>query len=170
MASPSIQPLSQRFNKMPRRLLVASLAAGVLGVVGLPASLVPKHLPLATRAAIAQNDVTTEEVTQYARAVLEMDEYRTEAYTKIKDILLSVNMDISEIDVSCSSRDISKVPRSVRRNVEEILVGYCNQAQEIVEANQLTSRRFNEITNAHRQNEGLSERIQQELIRLQQPQ
>jgi hypothetical protein len=128
-------------------------------------------MPLAPLAALAQSDVSNEEITQYALAVLEMDPYRNEAYTEIKDLLMTVDMDISEVTVSCSdTQDISRVPRSIRRQVREILVDYCNQAQDIVEANGLNSRRFNEITQAHETDEALFERIQQELIRLQQAQ
>lgn len=163
-----IQRVSQQF-RAPRHLLAVTLVAGTIGVIGVPASWVPRQMPLVTRAAIAQADVTSEEILQYARSVLEIDGHRTEAYTQIKDLLLSVNVDISEVSVSCSNtQEISKVPRAVRRQVRELLVDYCNQAQDIVEVNGLTSRRFNEITTAHREDEDLSERIQQELIRLQQ--
>lgn len=156
--------------RRPRTWLTASIFAGLLGVVGLPASWGSSQAFLVTQAAIAQTEVTADEITQYARSVLEIDGYRAEAYTEIKDLLLSVNADIGEFNMSCSdTQEISKVPRSVRRKVEEILVSYCNQAQTIVEDNGLTSRRFNEITSAHQQDAVLSERIQQALIRLQQP-
>ncbi|NER78704.1 MAG: DUF4168 domain-containing protein [Leptolyngbya sp. SIO1D8] len=170
MANPLVQAARQPL-KMSHRLLIASLAASVLGVIGLPSSLIPEQMPLVTMAAIAQTEITAEEIIQYARAVLEIDSYRTEAYTKIKDLLLTVDTDVSEIGVSCSNtQNISNVPRSVRREVQDILVGYCNQAQDVVEANGLTSRRFNEITAEHQNDESLFQRIQQELIRLQQPQ
>ncbi len=121
--------------------------------------------------AIAQSTITPTEITQYAQAVLAMDRYRNEAYTEIKNLLLTVNMDFSQIDASCSSsQNISNVPRSVRRQVREILVAYCNQAKEIVEASGLTPRRFNDITETHNTDPVLYERIQQELIRLQQRQ
>jgi len=154
---------------MPLRWLITGVAASVVGVVGLPASL-PFTGSFAIAPAIAQSPpVSNEEIDQYARAVLEMDPYRSEAYTQIKDLLLQAGMDISDINMTCSdSQDISNVPRSIRRQVREILVNYCNQAQEIVEGNGLNPRRFNEITQAHQEDETLFERIQQALIRLQQ--
>ncbi|MEM9006724.1 MAG: DUF4168 domain-containing protein [Cyanobacteria bacterium P01_F01_bin.86] len=159
---------------MSRHLVAASFLAGILGTLGVPSSWVPTPLPLVTQAAIAQTDegFTSEEITQYARAVLDMDIHRIEAYTEIKDILLSLPtpVDIGEVNMSCSdNQDISAVPRSVRRDVREILFGYCNQAQEIVRDNGLSPRRFNEITSAHQDDTVLSEKIQQELIRLQEP-
>lgn len=150
------------------QLFATGLVSAWLGVLGLPPTPIA-GLPLTMPAAIAQGTISNEEITQYARAVLAIDQYRNEAYTQIKDILLTVQMDISDVNVSCSNtQDISNVPRSVRREVREILTGYCNQSQEVVAANGLTPRRFNEITKAHAEDQTVFERIQQELIRLQQ--
>lgn len=170
MANPSIQNQAYQFFDLPRRLSLAGITVGALSTIGFPSSVLPRQVPTTMMVAFAQSQVTDQEIMQYAGAVLEMDGYRTEAYTAIKDMLLSAGVDISEVNVGCSdTQDISEVPRSIRRDVEEILVGYCNQARDIVEANGLTPRRFNEITDAHQQSERLSEQIQQELIRLQQP-
>ena len=161
------QPMSPRFRGT-LRLLTAGLVSGWLGVIGLPANFV-SSLPLATQAAFAQSNISNEEITQYARAVLQIDQYRSEAYTEIKDILLGFDMDVSEIDVTCSNtQNISDVPRSARRQVREIISDYCNQSQDAVEATGLSPRRFNEITEAHEADQTIFERIQQELIRLQQ--
>lgn len=155
-----------RLRQHTLKLLATGLVSGYLGVVGLP-STSWVQLPLAQQAAIAQTDISNEEITQYARAVLAIDQYRNAAYTQIKDILLTVEMDISEINVSCTNtQDISNVPRSVRRDVREILTGYCNQSRNAVEENNLSPRRFNEITQAHGNDQTVYERIQQELIRL----
>ncbi|MEL6398420.1 MAG: DUF4168 domain-containing protein [Cyanobacteria bacterium J06626_4] len=153
------------------RWLATGVVASWLGVVGLPAVPSLSGLPFTTQAAIAQSDITNAEITQYAQAVLTIDGYRNAAYTEIKDILLTVEMDINDVNVSCSNtQNISEVPRSVRRDVREILTAYCNQSQNAVEANDLTPRRFNEITDAHEADATVYERIQQELIRLQQNQ
>jgi hypothetical protein len=141
--------------------------SGWLGIVGLPVAST-SNLPFVMAAAIAQSDISNEEITQYARAVLQIDQYRSDAYTEIKDILLSFDMDVSEIDVTCSNtQNLSSVPRSVRRQVREILTNYCNQSQDAVEDTGLSPRRFNEITEAHEADQTIFERIQQELIRLQ---
>lgn len=160
-----------RLRQPTLKLLATGLVSGWLGVIGLPAMPVTTPLPLTQQAAIAQSNISNEEITQYARAVLAIDQYRNTAYTEIKDILLTVQMDISDINVSCTdTQDISEVPRSVRRDVREILTRYCNQSRSAVEDNELTSRRFNQITEAHSSDQTIFERIQQELIRLQQDQ
>lgn len=164
-----LAPKSSRLRQQTLKWLATGIVSGWLGVVGLPAMTGMTYLPLTQQAAIAQSDISNEEVTQYARAVLAIDQYRNAAYTEIKDILLTVEMDISDISVSCTdTQDISEVPRSVRRDVREILTRYCNQSRSAVEDNELTPRRFNQITEAHSSDQNVYERIQQELIRLQQ--
>lgn len=156
-----------QLRRQTLKLLATGVVSGWLGVIGLPATSIAQ-LPLTQQAAIAQSDISNEEITQYARAALAIDQYRNSAYTEIKDILLTVQMDISEIDVRCTdTQDLSKVPGSVRRDVREILTRYCNQSNTAVEDAGLTSRRFNQITDAHNSNETVYERIQQELLRLQ---
>lgn len=150
------------------RAIATGIMSGWLGMVGLPATVVGSHTPWATQPAIAQTNIANEEITQYAQAVLLIDQYRNDAYTEIKDILLTVEMNVSEIGINCSDADLSRVPRSVRRDVRNILVEYCNQSQDAVEATGLSPRRFNEITEAHESDQTVFERIQQELIRLQQ--
>jgi len=160
-----------RLRKHTLKFLATGLVSGWLGVIGLPPLSTTVQLPLTQQAAIAQADISNEEITQYARAVLAIDQYRNAAYTEIKDILLTVEMDISEINVSCTdTQNISQVPRSVRRDVREILTRYCNQSRSAVEDTNLTPRRFNQITEAHSSDQTVFERIQQELIRLQQGQ
>lgn len=160
------QPMSSRFRGT-LRLLTVGLVSGWLGLVGLPVASTFSW-PLVTQAAIAQSSISNEEISQYARAVLQIDQYRSEAYTEIKDILLNFDMDVSEISVTCTNtQNIASVPRSVRRQVRDILTDYCNQSQDAVEAAGLSPRRFNEITEAHEADQAVFERIQQELIRLQ---
>lgn len=157
----------RQFSKMSYRLMTASAFALAISLVGIPGTS-GIRLPLGSLVAIAQTSVTNEEIAQYAQSVLDMDSYRAEAYEEISQILLLVGTDINDIGITCSDMDeISRVPRSVRRDVEDILVSYCNQAQDIVTDNGLTPRRFNEITKAHSQDQRLYDRIQQELIRLQ---
>lgn len=166
-----VNPLAKRnfrYMQKPLRLVITALVSSWLGITGLPI-ISTVDLPLTIQAAIAQSDITNEEIIQYARAVLLIDQYRNAAYTQVKDILLTVGMDISDISFSCSDPDnLSEVPRSARRDVSDILTEYCNQSREAVEATGLSSRRFNEITKAHAEDETIFERIQQELIRLQQ--
>lgn len=152
-----------------RAMVTCGLIAGLMGMVsGGPAQFRGRTLP-GTGAAIAQaqTTVTDEEIIRYARSVLQMEIYRNEAYTEIKDLLLAVNIDIKDVTLVCTESDLPGVPRRQRRQVEDIMITYCNQARDIVEVNGFTPERFNEITDAHREDEALAERIRAELARQQ---
>ena len=49
-------------------------------------------------------------------------------------------------------------------------MNYCNQAKKIIDSNDMTVTLFNQITIAQKMNQTLRERIQEELLRLQQEQ
>jgi hypothetical protein len=116
-----------------------------------------------------ENDVSREDITSYAASVLEMDPYRTEAYTQIKNLLSGVDHDMSAVDMSCTgTANLSQLPRDVRSEVRSIIVNYCNQASSIVQRNGLTVRQFNAITAAYPQDPGLAEQIRTALIQIQQ--
>lgn len=170
MTDALIRPQFRRLS-LPKRLLVIGFTSSLLALMGGPIQRTTGEWMLAPSAAIAQTSITDEEVTQYARAVLQMDAHRSEAYTRVKDLLLTVDMSVSDVSMSCTNprRDLSQVPRSIRSEVEEVLVTYCNQAREIVAENGLTANRFNEITAAHQEDDALAERIRRTLIQLQQP-
>ncbi len=122
------------------------------------------HLP----AAQAQT-VTNEEVTNYAEAVLTMDADRQAAYAQISDIMVSAELDVSDYSLTCpNAQTLSDVPNSVRPRVKTILIEYCNSASTIVEESGLTVRRFNAITEAHRSDSELAQRIRDEIVSLQQ--
>lgn len=113
--------------------------------------------------------ITNQEITSYAQAVLQMDVVRRAAYAKIQDLMVGVGLDIKDFDITCPDTSaISGLPRSIRGQVSEIMTDYCNESSEIVTRNGLTVSRFNAITAAHRQDPALAERIQAELLRLQQ--
>ncbi|HAO13605.1 MAG TPA: hypothetical protein DCQ51_21180, partial [Planktothrix sp. UBA8407] len=51
--------------------------------------------------------------------------------------------------------------------VRDIAVNYCTQAKSIIETNELTITRFNQITQSQQADPALQKRIQGELQRLQ---
>ncbi len=120
--------------------------------------------------ALAQEaNISGDEITNYAASVLEMDPYRTEAYTEIKNLLSDIDHDMSAVDMSCTgTANLNRLPRNVRGQVRTIIVEYCNQASNIVERNGLTVRQFNAITAAYPQDPGLAEQIRTALIQIQQ--
>lgn len=169
----SYQPV-QQFNclaALRRGLLGAVAMTGLsmaLSGVALPGTTAAK-LPVLGVAQAQESDISSDEIVSYAASVLEMDPYRTQAYTQIKNLLSGIDHDMSAVDMSCNgTANLNQLPRDVRSDVRSIIVGYCNEASTIVQSNGLTVRQFNAITAAYPQDPGLAEQIRTALIQIQQ--
>ncbi|MEO0458112.1 MAG: DUF4168 domain-containing protein [Cyanobacteria bacterium P01_A01_bin.114] len=158
----------QRYRWGLRTVLLSLCVAASWGS---PLNLRWQAIPVAfeTATAYAQT-VTNEEVRSYAEAVLEMDDNRLTAYTQVSDILTSQGLDVTDYNLSCpNAQTLTDVPRQVRSRIQSVLVDYCNAARAIVEESGLTVGRFNAITDAHREDEELAQRIKTEISTIQQP-
>lgn len=151
-----------------RSLIVAALSAASLLTGLAPGFSSSSTTPIFALAAQAQEqftDVTDEEITNYAQIVLIIEPVRQESYQAIKD---EINRQTSQTRVPpivCNeTTDINNLDRSIRG----IAVNYCDRAKKIIETNGLTVSRFNEITRYQKADAAFRERIQQELIRIQQ--
>lgn len=170
---PALVPSIPSWRSLPRALLASTvfLAVSGMGITLRPSPYTVWQPTLELAAAQAQtaDDFSQDEVVSYARSVLEMDSYRSQAYTDIKNLLMGANYDVAQVDLACpNTRSLNQVPRQVRNEVRNIVVGYCEKAREIVEANGLSVRRFNEMSAAHNSDSVLTERIYNALIQLQQ--
>ncbi|NJL49404.1 MAG: DUF4168 domain-containing protein [Leptolyngbyaceae cyanobacterium SM2_5_2] len=152
-----------------------SLAVALLVAAGsVMASASPLPLPvvgeISLSAAWARDlQVSPEEIMGYARSVLEMEGPRTEAYNKIRELLTGTNYDINTIDLRCTATNrLNQLPRNVRGSVRAVIVDYCNQASEIVQANGLRNDRFDAITAAYPEDPALAEQIRTAMVQLQQ--
>lgn len=146
-----------------RRFLLQTLVVSSLSTVGLLLGVVPSLQPVAGlsfgTAAYAQS-VSDQEIQDYAKSVLSIEPLRQAAYNQIKQITGSDDLPA----VACHRpSSLSNLPDNIR----DIAVDYCNQAIAIVERNELTITRFNEITIAHQSDRSLSNRIQQAINQLQ---
>lgn len=124
-------------------------------------------LPLVTlwRTGYAQN-FTEQEISNYAKAVMDMENMRRQAYAEISDVMMGQGLDVTRYSLSCVSADTLDLPRAVRRPVRILLINYCNSAKKLVEDTGLTANQFNAITATHEQDEGLVKQIQSEMARL----
>lgn len=103
---------------------------------------------------------TTEEVKNYAKAVLAIEPSRQSAYNEIQKL----SNDEKVPGITCTKADtIAALPKSI----QDIAVNYCNQAKKIGESQGLTMPQFNAITVSAQSNLELQKRIQNELLRLQ---
>ena len=106
-----------------------------------------------------QPGFTEQDISNYARAVLDIEGIRETAYRDIESILEPGK---AVPDVSCNeTRSINELDKAVR----EIAVNYCNEAKSLIESSGLTVSRFNEITKSQQADPKLQQRIQAELVR-----
>lgn len=146
------------FNRMLSRSLLVG-AIGALGVIaGLPGLHEFSNLNFST-AASAQ-DFTEAEVNNYARAVLEAEPVRQTALTDLKQSMGSEQLP----RIACDREDsISNLPDNAR----SIAKGYCSQYESIVKKYFSSFEEFNQITKTVQNNPNLRQRIQDEMLRLQ---
>ncbi|MFK8185702.1 MAG: DUF4168 domain-containing protein [Phormidesmis sp.] len=122
------------------------------------------------RAAHAQ-DFTDTDVANYARAAVEIEAARQAAFEDASNILAAADSDASILDIqlSCDATrmgNMPDLPRPDKVDLRTVLVNFCNSAREIADAHALTPQRFNRITQAHREDPALTERIQAEIAGL----
>ncbi len=107
-----------------------------------------------TSAAYAQA-VDPQQITQYARAALKIEQIRQRAYADAKRILSgSVPLDV------CRQANI---PQSV----QAICTDFLDKSEGIIRGSGLTVPQFNEITRLRKSNPEVQQQIQNELIKVQ---
>lgn len=99
---------------------------------------------------------------QYAEAVMGIEPLRQTAYSEVQKQFPGQSVPI----VLCSQPDTI---RPLPRDAKAIIVDYCNQAKAIIEGTGLNVGLFNQISQTHQVDPIVKQRIQDELIRLQQP-
>lgn len=124
------------------RPIVRSLAIAGLAIAAIGWGVVPdftRPIPrLFDTVARAQN-VSDDEVQNYARAILDMEPIRQSAYNDIKKIVTPE----APPNIVCSTNSTFG---GLPGNARQIAVSYCNQSRQIVQNSGLSIERFNQIT------------------------
>ena len=146
-------------------MLRQSLFAGIISAAALAFGWAPglygQSPSLVFGAGAQAQEISNQEITSYARAVLAIEPRRVEAYNEIKGMAGG-----SVPRVVCNeTKEINRLSGGVRG----IAVNYCQQAKKVIETNGLTVNRFNQLTLLQQANPAIKQRIQAELLRLQQP-
>jgi len=171
----NIKALARTIQLCPQRLISRSLFVVTLSTLGLMMGVVPRLSnpslsSMFTRAVYAQESftngvVTPEEINKYALSVLQIENLRIGVYREIQNEFQERSPGGSVPPIICNQKSsVNTLPQKVK----VIAVNYCNKAKEIIEDNDLTVSRFNEITQIQRKDETWREKIQTELIRIQQ--
>ena len=152
--------LSPILVKAPTPLLLVAMGwfAGITAILtgcgSNPASESPTPTPMVTSA-------TSEDIENYARAILAIEPIRQAAYEEIQKMTNNETIP----DVTCTkSESLAALPK----NIQGIAVNYCQRAKKFIDDTEgLTMDKFNAITSSVQSNPELQQRIQNELVRLQ---
>lgn len=106
------------------------------------------------------SDFSDAEVQSYAIAVIDIDDSRETALANVQGLLETEGLSTTQVDLSCTNTDsLNRLPGSIRTDVQETVVEFCNQASDIVESSGLSVAKFNAMTAAHQSDPTLAERI-----------
>ena len=132
-----------RLNKLCIRLMSSGVLASVAILVGLAPeiSMRSSNMEGLVSISLASNayaqDFTPEETESYARAGYEVELLRREFYKELKSL-----MNEAPPDIVCDQRSTID---SLEPAAQEIANRYCTQSQQIVQQNNLSINRFNEL-------------------------
>ncbi|WP_413168157.1 DUF4168 domain-containing protein [Capilliphycus salinus ALCB114379] len=155
--------LDLHVNSKRGQLILVSVCSMIAAIAGIVPDLTTLPSTTLTPVASAQSrqEFSDGEILNYARAVLAIEPKRQQTYDEIRQIVgESVPM------VVCSeTRSLNRLKQDVR----VLATNYCSHAQKMIEDNNLTVSRFNEITRIQQTDAQLRSRIQNALRQLQQP-
>ncbi len=146
------------------RVLRQSLFAGMISAAALASGWAPgwyaQSSSLVFGGAAQAQEISNTEITSYARAVLGIEPGRLETIKEIKGMTGG-----SLPRIVCNE---TQAINSLSGGVRGMAVNYCQLAKKIIETNGLTVSRFNQLTLLQQANPAVKQRIQAELLRLQQ--
>jgi len=148
-----------KLDKIYIRLVRGSLLAGI----GLTFGLIPEistQSPAVTFSinAYAQ-EFTLEETKNYAKAGYEVELLRREVYQQIKTIINQ-----PPPNIVC---DRQETLQDLDPNIRDLANRYCSQSLQIVEQNNLSIDRFNELKSYYDRRDSFYQQVQNVLLKLQ---
>ena len=171
----NIKALVCNIQLCPPKLISRSLLVATLSTLGLMMGVVPRFSNLSlspmfdtrvyAQESFTDGAVTAEEIKKYAFSVLQIENLRIGVYREIQNEFQKRSPGGSIPPIICNQKSsVNTLPQ----NIQVIAVSYCNQAKKIIEGNDLTVSRFNRITMTQKTDPTLREKIQAELISIQQ--
>ena len=147
------------------KILFRFFTTGILAATGLFTSIVLEDHPQFSRLsffayAYAQ-DFTQDEVSNYARAGYEVELLRQRVYKEIKEMLNE-----PPPDIVCNQPETLQ---GLSDNVMQIALQYCDDSRQIVQSNNLTINRFNQLKNFYDRGGKFYQQVQSILENIQNP-
>ena len=153
------------------KIYIRLLNSSVLAIIGLTVGLVPEiaaHSPDVARASVLTvsrshlayaQEFTPEETENYARAGYQVELLRRQVYQEIKS-----SMKQPPPEIVCDRQEtLDSLPSGIR----EIANRYCDRSREIVQQNNLTVDRFNELKTFYDRQQAFYQQVQNILLKLQ---
>ncbi len=110
---------------------------------------------------ITDQQITDQQINSYAKAILQIEHFRQEAYNTIKK---KIGSDIPE--TFCTTASLNQL--TTTDDVRNTAKNFCNQSTNIIKSNGLSVEQFNQITAAMATNSDLKQKINNALLNLQQ--
>ena len=146
-----------KFNKISIKLISSSLLAGIALINGFVPE-VSGRSPSFSINAYAQ-EFTPDEIENYAKAGYEVELLRREVYKEIKTLIKE-----PPPNIVC---DRQETLQGLDEAVRAIAVDYCDRSRQIVEENNLTISRFNELKTYYDRRDSFYQQVQNALLKLQ---
>lgn len=148
-----------KLNKICFRLISSSILAGIGLISGSIPQISLSSLPSISFSINAEaQEFTAEETTNYAKAGYEVELLRREVYQEIKTL---INEPLPNI--ACDRQETFK---NLNPNIRDIATRYCNQSQQIVQQNNLSINRFNELKSYYDRRDDFYQQVQHTLLKL----
>ncbi|WP_040483930.1 DUF4168 domain-containing protein [Lyngbya aestuarii] len=156
-------PIDLHINSKLRTSILVSVCSMIAAIAGIVPDLtmLPSTTLTQTASAQSRQEFSDGEIVNYARAVLAIEPKRQQTYDEIRQIV----GDTVPMVVCSETRSLNRLNQDVR----VLATNYCSHAKKMIEDNNLTVSRFNEITRQQQTNAQLQQRIQGALLQLQQP-
>lgn len=162
--------LNVNLNLTIGRTYIRLLSSSVLAVIGLTVGLVPEieahpNVDRASMLTVSRSQLayaqefTPEETENYARAGYQVELLRRQVYQEIKS-----SMKQPPPEIVCDRQEtLDSLPPEIR----EIANRYCDRSREIVQQNNLTVDRFNELKTYYDRQQAFYQQVQNILLKLQ---
>lgn len=154
-----------KLNQLCVRLISSSILASLGIMLGMTPqiSLRSSDLDLLVTVSLSDNaygqQFTSTETESYARAGYEVELLRREVYQEIKNLL-----DETPPNIVCDQRSTFN---NLKPEIKNIANRYCTQSRQIVQRNNLSISRFNELKTQYDRQDSFYQQVQKILLKLQ---
>mgnify|MGYP006266993961 CR=1 FL=1 len=145
-------------NNILTRSLTVSLLAAVAILLGFVPEFSRRSPSLIISFSAEAQDFSDQDVMNYARAVLQMESHRQQAYEQIKKIIGQAPPAI----VCNQPNSYSNLPGEAQKIARD----YCSTSKQIVEESGLSVSQFNAITTRAQSDNNLEKRVQNAMIQI----